>query len=82
MSKYAQLDSTHTSQLGEILGSLMSGTAADPLVLCRDYEMFMDEMALANGEPNQREGNGCNAPRGGELLLPLHRTNCTFFLRG
>lgn len=34
MSKYAQLDSTHMSQLGEILGSLMSGTAADPLALC------------------------------------------------
>lgn len=62
MSKYAQLDSTHMSQLGEILGSLMSGTAADPLALCRDYEMFMDEMALANGEPNHWQGNSCNAP--------------------
>ena len=64
MSKYAQLDSIHMSQLGEILGSLMSDTAADPLVLCRDHEMFVDEMALANGEPNHWQGNSCNAPPG------------------
>lgn len=59
--RYAEMDSVTFTRLGEVIYSLLGGTAADPVAACREYENILDDLAVKRGEPNNWRGNTCEA---------------------
>ena len=62
MQRYAEMDSVDFAQLGAIMQVLFSGTAADPVAACNEYEGIIDKMAIKRGEPNNWLGASCDMP--------------------
>lgn len=55
-------DTTLSRQAGELLGSLLDGTASDPAQTCREWEALNRRMAEARGESARWRGSSCDAP--------------------
>lgn len=55
-------DTTLSRRAGELLGSLLDGTAPDPAETCREWEKLNHRMAEARGEPVRWRGSSCDAP--------------------
>jgi len=55
-------DTALSRRAGELLGSLLEGTAADPAEACREWEALNRRMAEARGEPVRWRGTSCDAP--------------------
>lgn len=58
---YAEMDSVAFKHIMEIMQSLLSGAAEDPIAACSEYEGMLDDLAVKRGEPNKWRGNTCNA---------------------
>jgi proline iminopeptidase len=59
--RYAEMDSVTLERLGELIHSLLSGAAAEPVAACREYENILDDLATKRGEPNTWRGTTCEA---------------------
>lgn len=55
-------DTTLSRRAGELLDSLLEGTASDPAATCRAWETLNHRMAEARGEAVRWRGSSCNAP--------------------
>lgn len=55
-------DTALSRRAGELLGSLLEGTASDPAATCREWEALNRQMARARGEPTRWRGSSCDAP--------------------
>lgn len=55
-------DTALSRRAGELLGSLLDGTAPDPVETCREWEKLNHRMAEARGEPVRWRGSSCDAP--------------------
>lgn len=50
------------AEMREILGTLLQGTAEDPVAACRRYEALGKRLADLAGEPSGWQGSSCEAP--------------------
>lgn len=55
-------DSARRARMAAAIGSLLAGTAEDPVAACREYEWLGREMAEARGERVTWTGTTCDAP--------------------
>lgn len=59
--RYAEMDSVAISRLMQLMRSLLSGTAEDPVIACREYERIGKELAIKRGEASNWRGTTCEA---------------------
>ncbi len=55
-------DTALSNRAAALLGSLLRGTAADPVAACREYEAIGRRLAEARGEPVTWSGTTCGGP--------------------
>lgn len=55
-------DTALSRRAGELLGSLLDGTAEDPAETCREWEAIGRRLAEASGEPARWKSSTCDAP--------------------
>jgi len=55
-------DTARSRRAGELLGTLLDGSATDPVGVCREYESVGRQLVEARGDSGRWRGTTCDAP--------------------